>query len=175
MNKSSESMTSGISSTNEDWIKDIDADGFIFLIDSAVGEQVEEFAENGWPRTTIEVGSILPGSSSSNIEREPIPVHPPGLHVHPPLLTRTPPRGNLKFPLRITQLHTKFSRQFKSLHMILKSFNFVFKELQYRCFSTSFATYETLQTGLHPFGWKGVWQHGHLAALHLAALHLLPV
>ncbi len=58
--------------------------------------------------------------------REPIPVHPPGLHVHPPLLTRTPPRGNLKFPLRITQLHTKFSRQFKGLHMILsnlKSFN----------------------------------------------------
>jgi len=91
--------------------------------------------------------------------REPIPVHPPGLHVHPPLLTRTPPRGNLKFPLRITQLHTKFSRQFKGLHMILsnlKSFNFVFKELQYRCFSTFFATYETLQTGLHPFGWKGV-------------------
>ncbi len=87
--------------------------------------------------------------------REPIPVHPPGLHVHPPLLTRTPPRGNLKFPLRITQLHTKFSRQFKGLHMILsnlKSFNFVFKELQYRCFSISFATYETLQTGLHPFG-----------------------
>ncbi len=84
--------------------------------------------------------------------REPIP-------VHPPLLTRTPPRGNLKFPLRITQLHTKFSRQFKGLHMILsnlKSFNFVFKELQYRCFSTFFATYETLQTGLHPFGWKGV-------------------
>ncbi len=68
MNKSSESMTSGISSTNEDWIKDIDADGFIFLTDSAVGERVEEFAENGWPRTTIEVGSILPGSSSSNIE-----------------------------------------------------------------------------------------------------------
>jgi len=54
----------------------------------------------------------------------------------------------------------------------LKSFNFVFKELQYRCFSISFATYETLQTGLHPFGWKGVWQHVHLAALHLAALHL---
>ena len=107
--------------------------------------------------------------------REPIPVHPPGLHVHPPLLTRTLSRGNLKFPLRITQLHTKFSRQFKGLHMILsnlKSFNFVFKELQYRCFSTSFATYETLQTGLHPFEWKGVWQHVHLAALHLAALHL---
>jgi len=37
-------------------------------------------------------------------------------------------------------------------------------------FSTFFATYETLQTGLHPFGWKGVWQHVHLAALHLAAL-----
>ena len=54
----------------------------------------------------------------------------------------------------------------------LKSFNFVFKELQYRRFSTSFATYETLQTGLHPFGWKGMWQHVHLAALHLAALHL---
>ncbi len=46
MNKSSESMTSEISSTNEDWIKDIDADGFIFLTDSAVGERVEEFAEN---------------------------------------------------------------------------------------------------------------------------------
>ncbi len=44
------------------------------------------------------------------------------------------------------------------------------KELQYRCFSTFFATYETLQIGLHPFGWKGVWQHVHLAALHLAAL-----
>jgi len=58
--------------------------------------------------------------------REPIPVHPPGLHVHPPLLTRTPPRGNLKFPLRITQLHTKFSRQFKGLHMILSNFSMTF-------------------------------------------------
>jgi len=114
---------------------------------------------------TPELGHCCP-RRDSNISREPIPVHPPGLHVHPPLLTRTPPQGNLKFPLRITQLHTKFSRQFKGLHMILsnlKSFNFVFKEL---------ATYETLQTGLHPFGWKGVWQHVHLAALHLAALHL---
>ncbi len=118
--------------------------------------------------------------------REPLPVHPPGLHVHPPLHYMYTPPGNLKFPLRITQLHPKFSRQFKGLHMILsnlstvilhclKSFNFVFKELQYRRFSTSFATYETLQTGLHPFGWKGMWQHVHLAALHLAALHLLPV
>ncbi len=68
MNKSSESMTSEISSTNEDWIKDIDANGFIFLTDSAVDERVEEFAENEWPRTTIEVDSILSESSSSNIE-----------------------------------------------------------------------------------------------------------
>jgi len=123
----------------------------------------------------------LPGRHQEKLKgglysREPIPVHPPGLHVHPPLLTCTPPRGNLKFPLRITQLHTKFSRQFKGLHMILSNFSIVIlhclKELQYRYFSTFFATYETLQTGLHPFGWKGVWQHVHLAALHLAALHL---
>lgn len=51
MNKS---MTSGISSTNEDWIKDIDANGFIFLLDLVVGERVEEFAENGRPCITIE-------------------------------------------------------------------------------------------------------------------------
>ncbi len=66
---------------------------------------------------------------------EQIPVHPPGLIVHPPLLTCTPPRGNLKFPLRITQLHTKFSRQFKGLHMILSNLSTVIlhclKELQY--------------------------------------------
>ena len=106
--------------------------------------------------------------------REPLPVHPPGLHVHPPLHYMYTPPGNLKFPLRITQLHPKFSRQFKGLHMILSNFSLVIlhclKELQYRYFSTFFATYETLQTGLHPFGWKGVWQHVHLAALHLAAL-----
>jgi len=51
------------------------------------------------------------------------------------LLTHTPPRGNLKFPLRITQLHTKFSRQFKGLHMILSNLFTVIlhclKELQY--------------------------------------------
>jgi len=51
MNKS---MTFGISFTNEDWIKDIDANGFIFLLDLVVGERVKEFAENGWPCTTIE-------------------------------------------------------------------------------------------------------------------------
>ena len=94
--------------------------------------------------------------------------------VHPPLLTCTPSRGNLKFPLRITQLHNKFSRQFKGIHMILSNLSTVIlhclKELQYRCFSTSFATYETLQTSLHPFGWKRVCKH-----VHLAALHLLPV
>ncbi len=63
MNKSSESMTSEISSTNEDWIKDIDADGFIFLTDSAVGERVEEFAENEWPRTTIEGLNFIQAST----------------------------------------------------------------------------------------------------------------
>ena len=36
------------------------------------------------------------------------------LHVHLPL-------RNLKFSLCITQLHTKFSRQFKNLHMILSN------------------------------------------------------
>ncbi len=41
------------------------------------------------------------------------------LHVHPP------PLGNLKFPLCITQLHTKFSRQFKCLHMILSNLSTV--------------------------------------------------
>jgi len=54
MNKSSESMTSRISFTNEDWIKNIDANDFIFLIDLVVGERVKKFAKNGWPRTTIE-------------------------------------------------------------------------------------------------------------------------
>jgi len=49
-------------------------------------------------------------------EREPLPVHPPSLHVHPP-----PPLENLIFPLRTTQLHTKFSRQFKGPHMILSN------------------------------------------------------
>ncbi len=68
MNKSSESMTFGISFTNEDWIKNIDANGFIFLTDSVVDERVEKFAENEWLRTTIEVGSILSESFSSNIE-----------------------------------------------------------------------------------------------------------
>ena len=52
--KSSERMTSGISSTKEDWIKDIDADGFVFLSDPAVGLRVEEFAEHGWPRNKAE-------------------------------------------------------------------------------------------------------------------------
>ncbi len=61
-----------------------------------------------------------------DIYREQIPVHPSGLIVHPPLLTCTPPRGNLKFPLRITQLHTKFSRQFKGLHMILSNLFMIF-------------------------------------------------
>ncbi len=54
MNKSSESMTFGISFTNEDWIKNIDANGFIFLTDSAVDERIEKFAENEWSCTTIE-------------------------------------------------------------------------------------------------------------------------
>ncbi len=68
MNKSSESMTFEISFTNEDWIKNIDANDFIFLTDSVVDERVEKFAENEWLRTTIEVDSILPESFSSNIE-----------------------------------------------------------------------------------------------------------
>lgn len=68
MNKSSESMTFEISFTNEDWIKNIDANDFIFLTDSVVDERVEKFAENEWSRTTIEVDSILSESFSSNIE-----------------------------------------------------------------------------------------------------------
>ncbi len=68
MNKFSESMTFEISFMNEDWIKNIDANDFIFLTDSVVDEQVEKFAENEWLRTTIEVDSILSESFSSNIE-----------------------------------------------------------------------------------------------------------
>lgn len=61
-------MTFKISFTNEDWIKNIDANDFIFLTDSVVDERVKKFAENEWSRTTIEVDSILPESFSSNIE-----------------------------------------------------------------------------------------------------------
>ncbi len=66
--------------------------------------------------------------------RESLPVHLSDLHVHPSSLHVHPFSENLEFPLHITQLHIKFSRQFKSLHMIssnlftvilhcLKSFN----------------------------------------------------
>ena len=65
---------------------------------------------------------------SVGFSRESIPVHPPGLQIHP-LCLHVPPHRGISLP--ITQLHTKFSRQFKGLLMTfptvilhcLKSFN----------------------------------------------------
>ncbi len=50
----------------------------------------------------------------------------PLAYMYTPLCLHVHPRGNLKFPLRITQLHTKFSRQFKGLHMILSNLSMTF-------------------------------------------------
>jgi len=51
---------------------------------------------------------------------------PPWLKCTPPFAYMYTPSGKLKFSLRITQLHTKFSRQFKGLHMILSNLSMTF-------------------------------------------------
>ena len=49
-----EEMTSANLSKAEAWGAAIDTDGFVYLADSAVGLQADEFAKKGWPRTNLD-------------------------------------------------------------------------------------------------------------------------